>query len=124
MNYSCRKDGVLEAWLEAAAGTTALILLEVLVALLVWEVAYVLQDIWGQEALSEVAVVAIAPVVAVWLMLRASLELYVDRLRSALVSILALEIRRLCRIGGMKSDVPEEFAQMRWGLGLKSKPST
>ena len=56
---------------------TALILSDVLLALLFWKVASVLQGLWSQEALSaEVAVVTMVPVIAVWVGLRALLGLY------------------------------------------------
>lgn len=55
---------------------TVLVLSDVLLALLIWSVASVLQGIWGYGALSDVAVAAVAPVVAVWVGLRALLGLY------------------------------------------------
>ncbi|MBA2443317.1 MAG: undecaprenyl-phosphate galactose phosphotransferase WbaP [Rubrobacter sp.] len=54
----------------------ALILSDVLLALLVWQVAAGLQSIWGQGGLSGVAIASIAPNVLIWVGLRALLGLY------------------------------------------------
>lgn len=53
-----------------------LVLSDVLLALLLWEVATLIHGIWGQAALSGVTVVAMGPVIAVWVGLRALLGLY------------------------------------------------
>ena len=53
-----------------------LTLSDVSLALLIWGLAYVLQNIWGRGPLSEVAVAAVVPSVAVWTGLRAMLGLY------------------------------------------------
>jgi Undecaprenyl-phosphate galactose phosphotransferase WbaP len=54
----------------------ALILSDVLLALLIWELASVLQGIWGRGALTEITIVTLVPVIAVWVGLRALLGLY------------------------------------------------
>jgi Undecaprenyl-phosphate galactose phosphotransferase WbaP len=53
-----------------------LVLSDVLLALLVWGVAYVGQGIWGRGELTGVAVAAIVPSVMVWIGLRVLLGLY------------------------------------------------
>ncbi len=53
-----------------------LVLSDVLLALLIWSVSSVLQGIWGQGALSAIAVATVAPIVAVWVGMRALLGLY------------------------------------------------
>jgi Undecaprenyl-phosphate galactose phosphotransferase WbaP len=53
-----------------------LVLLDVLLMLLLWEVASVLQGVWGRGALSEAAIATMAPVTAVWVGLRALMGLY------------------------------------------------
>lgn len=53
-----------------------LILSDVLLALLVWEVASVVQGLWGRGELSELAAATVAPVVVVWVGLRTLLGLY------------------------------------------------
>jgi Undecaprenyl-phosphate galactose phosphotransferase WbaP len=55
---------------------TLLVLSDVLVALLVLVVATLLQGIWGRGALSPAAIATIVPAVAVWVGLRALMELY------------------------------------------------
>ena len=54
----------------------ALISTDVLVALVVWEFASVLQGTWGTGSLSQATVATMAPVVAAWVGLRALLGLY------------------------------------------------
>ncbi|MEJ7871376.1 MAG: undecaprenyl-phosphate galactose phosphotransferase WbaP [Rubrobacteraceae bacterium] len=53
-----------------------LVLSDVLLALLIWSVATLIQEAWGSGALSSVAVASMAPVVAAWVGLRALLGLY------------------------------------------------
>src|SRR5215218_969294 len=53
-----------------------LVLSDVLLALVVWGVAYVGQGIWGRGELTGVAVAIIVPSVMVWIGLRALLGLY------------------------------------------------
>lgn len=53
-----------------------MVLSDVLLALLVWQAAAVLQSVWGQGTLSGVALASIAPNVLVWVGLRALLGLY------------------------------------------------
>ncbi|MEW6636193.1 MAG: exopolysaccharide biosynthesis polyprenyl glycosylphosphotransferase, partial [Actinomycetota bacterium] len=54
----------------------ALVFSDVLLAVLVWEMAVVVQSIWGRGALSDVAVATVASNVAVWVGLRGLLGLY------------------------------------------------
>jgi Undecaprenyl-phosphate galactose phosphotransferase WbaP len=56
--------------------TTALIVSDALFALLVWEVASVLQGVWGRGPLNEVSAITMVPVTAVWVAMRALLGLY------------------------------------------------
>ncbi|CAN5808978.1 undecaprenyl-phosphate galactose phosphotransferase WbaP [soil metagenome] len=53
-----------------------LILLDTLLAVLIWGLASLFQGILGQGALSETAIAAMAPVIAVWVGLRALMGLY------------------------------------------------
>src|SRR5215213_6173764 len=53
-----------------------LVLSDVVLALVVWGVAYVGQGIWGRGELTGVAIAAIVPSVMVWIGLRALLGLY------------------------------------------------
>lgn len=76
--------------------TTALILFDVLLALLIWEAAYVSQSVWGSGPLSDFAVASVVPNVVVWVGLRALLGLYpgygldrVEELRRQTYAVLA-----------------------------------
>lgn len=53
-----------------------LVLSDILLALLVWGVAYALHSVWGQGALSGPAIAMVVPTVAAWIGLRASLGMY------------------------------------------------
>jgi Undecaprenyl-phosphate galactose phosphotransferase WbaP len=73
-----------------------LALTDVLLAFLTWGLAYVAQGFWGQGEVTDVAVVAIVPSVAIWVGLRAFLGLYpgygldsVERLRRHTYSVFA-----------------------------------
>jgi Undecaprenyl-phosphate galactose phosphotransferase WbaP len=54
----------------------SLVLSDLLVASVVWVAAYQLQSVWGNGALSTVAVTSIAPIVMLWIGLRWMLGLY------------------------------------------------
>ena len=73
-----------------------LILADAILAVCIWGLAYVIQDIWGRGPLSEVAVGSMAPAIAVWVALRALLGMYpgygldaVEELRRHTFSLLA-----------------------------------
>jgi Undecaprenyl-phosphate galactose phosphotransferase WbaP len=83
------------AWRQPLV-VTSQILSDVLVAVLIYMVAYALQSVWGGDRLSEVARAAIVPSIAVWIGLRALLGLYpgygldsVERLRRHVYSVCA-----------------------------------
>ena len=61
-----------EQWLTLVA----LILSDVTLVFLVWQIASLLQSIWGRGPLSDVTVVGIVPFTAMWIGLRALLGLY------------------------------------------------
>jgi len=73
-----------------------LILSDAILAVLIWGLAYAIQDVWGRGPLSEVAVGSVAPAIAVWVALRALLGMYpgygldaVEELRRHTFSLLA-----------------------------------
>ena len=73
-----------------------LIGVDLAVALVMWSVAYQVHGLWGEGPLSEVAIAAIVPSVALWLGLRAVMGLYpgygldrVEELRRHTYSVLA-----------------------------------
>ena len=87
---------------------TTLILSDVLLALLFWELAYLLQGVWGRSALSGIAVVAsVVPITAGWVGLRALLGLYpgygldsVEELRRHVYAVFAtLAMLAICAVG-------------------------
>ena len=53
-----------------------LILSDAIVAVFIWGLAYVIQDIWSREPLSGVAVGSAVPAIAVWVAMRALLGMY------------------------------------------------
>lgn len=74
----------------------ALVLSDILLALLVWGVAYALHNVWGQGALSGPAIAVVVPTIAAWIGLRASLGMYrgygldrVEDLRRSTFAVLA-----------------------------------
>src|SRR5918997_5231837 len=69
---------------------------DILLALLVWAGAYLLQSLWGRGPLLPTTIVAVAPAVAVWVGLRCLMGLYpgyglgsVERLRRHTYSVFA-----------------------------------
>jgi Undecaprenyl-phosphate galactose phosphotransferase WbaP len=56
--------------------TASLVSSDILLALLIWGVASLLQGVWGRGALSEITIASVVPVIAVWVGLRALLGLY------------------------------------------------
>ena len=130
--------------------TLAAIFSDILLALLIFLVAYVLQSKWGEGPLSTVAIVAVIPIVAVWAGLRWLMGLYpgyglspAEQLRRHTYSVLgALAIlavfamafqigyllsRLLLALGftGLLFVVPLAQSSVRWGmwrLGLWGRP--
>ena len=64
-----------QAWRQRLVNI-ALIFSDVLLAILVWEVAFVLQSVWGRGQLSEATIAAVVPGVVAWVGIRALLGLY------------------------------------------------
>jgi len=74
--YTSRTTRLNPVWKQRLI-PTVLILWDVLLALMIWDAAYVFQTIWGRGELSGgVAIVTMVPVVAVWIGSRALLGLY------------------------------------------------
>jgi Undecaprenyl-phosphate galactose phosphotransferase WbaP len=79
-NGRLRKVGTLlgyraEAWRQRLVNLT-LIFSDIVLALLVWALAYLLQNAWGQGPLSQISIASILPNMVVWVGLRALLGLY------------------------------------------------
>lgn len=106
--------------------TAAVILSDVLLAALIWSVAYVLQGIWGRGPLSEAAIMAIIPSVAAWVGLRAMLGLYpgygldwVEQLRRHTYSVFAtLSITAIFALAFQFGDLLSRLLLVEGFLGL------
>ncbi len=101
----------------------ALIFSDVLLALLVWEAAYVLQGVWGQGEPSDIAVGTIGPCIAVWVALRALLGLYpgygwdgVEELRRAVNA--ALATLAITAIFAVTLQVGESLSRLMLAVGF------
>jgi Undecaprenyl-phosphate galactose phosphotransferase WbaP len=102
------------AWRQRLV-VTSQIFSDILVAVLICVVAYALHSVWGGGRLSEVALAALVPSIAVWIGLRALLGLYpaygldsVERLRRHVYSVCAtvaiLSVLAICfQIGDLLS---------------------
>ncbi len=105
---------------------TALVLSDVLLALLLWEVASVIQGIWGQGAISAVTDAAILPIVVVWVGLRVLLGLYpgyglnsVEELRRHVYAVFAtLAILAVFVMGSQIGDLLSRLLLFLVFLGL------
>ncbi len=113
---------VWKRWLVPAA----LVLSNVLLALLFWEVASVFQGTWGRGALSEVTVTTMIPVTALWVGMRALLGLYpgygldsVEELRRHVYSVFAtLAILAIFAVGFQVGDSLSRLLLFLVFLGL------
>src|SRR4051812_10996483 len=79
-NGRLRKVGALlgyraEAWRQRLV-TLTLIFSDIVLALLVWAMAYLFQSTWGQGPLSQISIASILPNMVVWVGLRTLLGLY------------------------------------------------
>ena len=93
--YAAKLEHWKPVWKQRAV-VVSLITSDIFLAFLIWVMAYALQNVWGQDRLSGVAVVSVAPSVAVWAGLRLLLGLYpgygsgsVERLRQHTYSVFA-----------------------------------
>jgi len=69
---SMKIRGRRKLWMPAAA----LILFDLLLAMLAWEVGSLLQGVWGNGPLSDISTATVVPVAIVWIALRALPGLY------------------------------------------------
>ena len=99
---------------------------DVLLALLMWQAAFVLQAILGRGPLSAVALVSIVPNVVAWIGLRAALGLYpgyglnqVEELRRQTFALLAtLTIVAVFAVASHLADSLSRVFLFAWALGL------
>jgi Undecaprenyl-phosphate galactose phosphotransferase WbaP len=103
-----------------------LVLSDILLGILVWEVASVLQGFWGRGALSEITIATVIPAIAVWVALRTLLGLYpgygldsVEQLRRHTYSVLfTLAILAVCALGFQIGDLLSRLLLVLAFLGL------
>jgi Undecaprenyl-phosphate galactose phosphotransferase WbaP len=114
-----------EVWKQRLVVAT-LVCSDVLLALLVWWLASALQGAWGRGALSEVAVAAMAPIIAAWVGMRALLELYpgygldsVEQLRRHMYAVFAtMAMLAIFAVGFQAGDVLSRLLLVVFFLGL------
>ena len=103
-----------------------LVLSDILLALAVWQAAFVLQGILGRGPLSEVAIASTLPYVVAWVGLRASLGLYpgyglgqVEELRRQTFALLAtLALILVFAFASQLGDSLSRLLLCVWSLGL------
>jgi Undecaprenyl-phosphate galactose phosphotransferase WbaP len=104
----------------------SLVFSDILLALLIWEVASLLQGVWGRGTLSATSIASMVPVMAVWVGLRALLGLYpgygldaVDRLRRHTYAVFAtLAILAIFALGFHVGDLLSRLLLVLVFLGL------
>ncbi len=112
----------VEAWRRRLVNLV-LLLADVLLAFLVWEVAFELRDLWGREPLSTITVASAAPTVAAWLGSRALLGLYpgygldqVEELRRQTYAVLAT--LTVSTASAFALQVAQSMSRLALGLSL------
>jgi FlaA1/EpsC-like NDP-sugar epimerase len=124
-----RARTIMGRWAESRRQSLVVLVMifsDILLALAVWQAAFVLQDIWGHSTLSERAVASMAPNVVVWVGLRASLGLYpgyglsqVEELRRQTFALLAtLTIITVFAFASQVGDSLSRLLLFAWSLGL------
>jgi len=103
-----------------------LISTDILLALALWQVALILQGLWGHGALSSFALASMVPNVVVWVGLRSLLSLYpgyglgqVEELRRQVFALFAT--LAITTVFAFASDVDDSLSRMLlfvWALGL------
>jgi Undecaprenyl-phosphate galactose phosphotransferase WbaP len=124
-----RVDTFIGRWTKSgrrALVVSVLISSDVLLALAVWQVAVVLQEILGRGLLSQVALVSVVPEVAVWIGLRALLGLYpgyglsqVEELRRQTLALFtAAAVVTVLAFALLMSGLLSRILLFAWCLGL------
>ena len=99
---------------------------DVLLALAVWQSAFVLQEILGRGSFSQIAIVSMGPEIAVWVGLRALLGLYpgyglssVEELRKQTLALFAtVAIIAVLAFALLMSGMLSRLLLFAWCLGL------
>jgi len=105
---------------------SVLISSDVLLALAVWQLSFVLQEVLGRGSLSQLAIVSIVPEIAVWVGLRALLGLYpgyglssVEELRKQTLALFAtVAIIAVLAFALLMSGMLSRLLLFAWCLGL------
>ena len=124
-----RTGAVARSWVRSRRQllvVSALIFSDVLLALAVWQAAFVLYGILGRGSISEIAIAGIVPSVILWVGLRASLGLYpgyglgpVEELRKQTLAVLGtLTIAVLSAFASQVADSLSRALLFAWSLGL------
>jgi Undecaprenyl-phosphate galactose phosphotransferase WbaP len=119
----------LGRWLKSRRRLLVVLVLissDILLALAIWQVAFVLQSILGSDLLSVIAVASIVPNVMVWVGLRAALGLYpgygqssVEELRRQTIALLCtLSITVMFAFASQLGDSLSRLILFSWSLGL------
>ena len=121
---------LLGRWAKARRRVLVVLVLifsDVVLALAVWQAAFILKSIVGQEApLSEVAIASTLPYIVVWIELRAALGLYpgyglgqVEELRRQTFALLAtLGITLVIAFASQLGDLLSRVLLFAWSVGL------
>jgi Undecaprenyl-phosphate galactose phosphotransferase WbaP len=104
----------------------ALISSDTLLALAIWQAAFMLQSVWGQGPLSWIALASMVPNVVVWVGLRAALGLYpgyglgpIEELRRQTFALIAtLAITAVFAFASQVSDSLSRVLLFAWIMGL------
>src|SRR5215210_229343 len=127
---SASRGGILLGrWVETRRRLLVVLVLifsDILLALAVWQVAFVLQSILGRWPLSEIAIASTLPYLVVWVGLRASLGLYpgyglgqVEELRRQTFALLAtMGVTLVFAFASQLGDSLSRVLLFGWSLGL------
>jgi Undecaprenyl-phosphate galactose phosphotransferase WbaP len=127
---SVSRDGMLvRRWARSRSQQlVALVLIssDILLALAIWQGAFIVQGIWGHGPLSLIALASMVPNVVVWVGLRAALGLYpgyglgpIEELRRQTLALFAtLAITAVFAFASMVSDSLSRALLFAWTVGL------
>ena len=127
---SVSRDGMfVRRWVRSRSQqVVALILVssDILLALAIWQAAFIMQGIWGHGPLSGIALASMAPNVVVWVGLRAAMGLYpgyglgpIEELRRQTFALFAtLAITAVFAFASQVSDSLSRVLLFAWTIGL------
>jgi Undecaprenyl-phosphate galactose phosphotransferase WbaP len=127
---SVSRDGMfVRRWVRSRSQHLVALLLissDILLALAIWQAAFIMQGIWGHGQLSWIALASMAPNVVVWVGLRAALGLYpgyglgsIEELRRQTFALFAtLAITSVFAFASQVSDSLSRVLLFAWIIGL------